>query len=52
MIKVRIEYEDVNVYGGFSQYEITVKGESIQAIWREFIKKIPTACNVYFHEVK
>ena len=49
MIKVRIEYVVHN--GGFSQYAITVKGESIQAIQREFIKKNPTACNVYFYEV-
>jgi len=51
MIQVRIEYENVNVYGGFSQYAITVKGESLKAIQRLFIKKIPTACNVYFYEV-
>jgi len=51
MIQVRIEYEDVNEHGGFSQYAITVKGESLQAIQREFIKKIPTACNAYFYEV-
>ena len=51
MIQVRIEYENVNVYGGFSQYAITVEGESLQAIQRLFIKKIPTACNAYFYEV-
>jgi len=50
MIQVRIEYEDVNVYGGFSQYAITVQGESLQAIQREFVKKIPTASNANFKE--
>ena len=40
MIKVRIEYTDVNEYGGFSQYAITVKGESLKSIEREFINSI------------
>lgn len=51
MIQVKIEYEGFNAYGGFSQYAITVQGESLQAIKREFSKKIPTAWNANFKEV-
>ena len=51
MLQIRIEYEDFNEYGGFSQYAITVKGKSLQAIQREFIKRIPTAWNANFKEV-
>ena len=51
MLQIRIEYEDFNEYGGFSQYAITVKGKSLQAIQREFIKRIPTAWNANFNEV-
>ena len=39
-IKVRIEYTDVNEYGGFSRYALTVRGTSIGSVEREFINRI------------
>jgi hypothetical protein len=51
MISVRIEYEHVNDYGGFSQYAMTVRGESLKTIELEFNNRIPLAFNASFSEV-
>jgi len=51
MTKVRIEYTDFNDYGGFTQYVITVKGDSLPSIEREFYDKVQTAWDAVFTEV-
>ena len=52
MINFRIEYTDFDdEEGGFTRYVITVKGESLPSIEREFYDKVQTAWDAVFMEV-
>ena len=49
-MKVKIEYVDVNQYGGFSQYALIVTGDSVEAVELEFYD-ITNGWDAVFSEV-